>query len=47
LASKRGDYVVFVAPFRIKGLRLATVQLPENCLTVWSGAQPNFAMTAF
>jgi hypothetical protein len=30
LASKRGHYVVFVAPFCIKGLRLVTVQLPEK-----------------
>jgi len=30
LASKRGDYVVFVAPFCIKGLRLVTAQLPEK-----------------
>src|SRR5215208_783204 len=29
-ASKRGDYVVFVAPLCIKRLRLVTEQLPEN-----------------
>jgi hypothetical protein len=28
--SKRGDQVVFVAALRIKLLRLATSQLPEN-----------------
>jgi hypothetical protein len=29
-ASERGDYVPYVAPSCIKGLRLVTVQLPEK-----------------
>src|SRR5215217_4142189 len=31
LASKRSDLVAVVTPFCIKGLRLATVQLPDKC----------------
>jgi hypothetical protein len=37
LASERGDYVVFVAPMCIKGLRLVTMQLPEKFLRHWTG----------
>jgi thiol-disulfide isomerase/thioredoxin len=33
-ASKRGDYVLFVAPFCIKGLQLVTAQLPEKYLRI-------------
>jgi hypothetical protein len=38
-APKRGDYVPFVAPFCIKGLRLATSQLPENFSPHRTGTQ--------
>jgi hypothetical protein len=37
LASERGDYVVFVAPLCIKGLRLVTVQLPEKSWRIGPG----------
>jgi hypothetical protein len=37
LASERSDYVVFVAPLCIKGLRLVTVQLPEKSWRIGPG----------
>jgi hypothetical protein len=33
-ASKRGEYVPFVAPLCIKGLQVVTVQLPEKSLFI-------------
>ena len=36
-APKRGDLVLFVAPFCIKGLRLVTVRLPEKSSPIGPG----------
>jgi hypothetical protein len=44
-ASKWGDYVLFVAPFGIKVLRLVTAQLPKKIVAHRTGARSNFAMT--
>src|SRR5215203_1498641 len=46
LGSKRSDLVTVVAPTCIKGLRLVTVQLPENSRPS-DRAQANFACTEF